>query len=162
MKNKKTYKKNRKGGTNSLKLTRQKAMQHLFRDESKKYSPQDTVGEEIEKIYQKLFREFQNIKDTELSKEEKKILRQEIIYETEDNRDKLLYRIRNKKFSNYSRLELFAFLLQARKLKKKNIKEDYQNITLLELHRILHNFLIETNVENAESVTDAIRLTAEK
>lgn len=162
MKNKKSYKKNRKGGTNSLKLTRQNAMQHLFRDESKKYSPQDTLGKEIDKIYQKLFIEFQNIKDSELSKEEKKNLIQKIFYETENNIDELLYGIRNKKFSNYSRIELFALLLQAGKLKKKYIKEDYQNLTLLELHRILHNFLIETNVENAESVTDAIRLTAEK
>lgn len=162
MKNKKTYKKNRKGGTNSLKLTRQKAMQHLFIDESKKYSPQDTVGKEIERIYQKLFREFQNIKDSEVSKEEKKNLREEIIYETENKVGELLYSIRNKKFSNYSRIELLALLLQAGKLKKKYIKKDYQNKTLIDLHRILHNFLIETNVENAESVTDAIRLTAEK
>ena len=48
------------------------------------------------------------------------------------------------------------------KLKKKYIKQDYQNLTLSELHRILHNFLIETDVENAESATDAIRLTAER
>ena len=162
MKNKKTYKKNRKGGTNSLKLTRQKAKKNLINDEPKKYKPQDNVGKEIEKIYQKLFREFQNIKDSELSKEEKKNLREEIIYETENKVGELLYSIRNKKFSNYSRIELLALLLQAGKLKKKYIKQDYQNLTLSELHRILHNFLIETDVENAESATDAIRLTAER